>query len=162
MSTSVYTGLDGFNFTRKHFLQICFRKVLACNDTAYKVQEIIQTQLCIIQYRLYYIIIFYLNDMFRPILGHHQVLICRRSAAMGWGARSWDHIVWLQLEYVCLSAIIQMHVEMQSMLSLGCWLLSLAGWVYSKAETCGLTLCRSNLNPYCIGRKAGVFQWAFK
>jgi hypothetical protein len=27
MSTSVYTGLNPFNFIRKHFLQICFRKV---------------------------------------------------------------------------------------------------------------------------------------
>jgi hypothetical protein len=27
MSTSVNTGLDPFNFIRKHFLQICFRKV---------------------------------------------------------------------------------------------------------------------------------------
>jgi hypothetical protein len=27
MSTSIYTGLDPFNFIRKHFLQICFRKV---------------------------------------------------------------------------------------------------------------------------------------
>jgi hypothetical protein len=26
-----------------------------------------------------------------------------------------------------------------------------------------LTLCRSNLNPYCLGRKAAFFfQWAFK
>jgi hypothetical protein len=24
-----------------------------------------------------------------------------------------------------------------------------------------LTLCRSNLNPYCLGRKAAFFQWAF-
>jgi hypothetical protein len=27
MSTSVYTGLNPFNFIRKHFLQICVRKV---------------------------------------------------------------------------------------------------------------------------------------
>jgi hypothetical protein len=27
MSTSVYTGLCPFNFIRKHFLQICVRKV---------------------------------------------------------------------------------------------------------------------------------------
>jgi hypothetical protein len=27
MSTSVDTGLTPFNFIRKHFLQICFRKV---------------------------------------------------------------------------------------------------------------------------------------
>jgi hypothetical protein len=27
MSTSVYTGLNPFNFIHKHFLQICFRKV---------------------------------------------------------------------------------------------------------------------------------------
>jgi hypothetical protein len=27
MSTSVYTGLNPFNFIRKHSLQICFRKV---------------------------------------------------------------------------------------------------------------------------------------
>jgi hypothetical protein len=27
MSTSVYAGLNSFNFIRKHFLQICFRKV---------------------------------------------------------------------------------------------------------------------------------------
>jgi hypothetical protein len=26
MSTSVYTGLNPFNFIRKHFLQICVRK----------------------------------------------------------------------------------------------------------------------------------------
>jgi hypothetical protein len=25
-----------------------------------------------------------------------------------------------------------------------------------------LTLCQSNLNPYCLGRKAAFFQWAFK
>jgi hypothetical protein len=25
-----------------------------------------------------------------------------------------------------------------------------------------LTLCQSNLNPYCMGRKAAFFQWAFK
>jgi hypothetical protein len=25
-----------------------------------------------------------------------------------------------------------------------------------------LTLCRSNLKPYCMGRKAAVFQQAFK
>jgi hypothetical protein len=31
----------------------------------------------------------------------------------------------------------------------------------SKART--LTLCRTNLNPYCMGRKAAFFfQWAFK
>jgi hypothetical protein len=28
MSTSVYTGLNPFNFIRKHFLQICLRKVV--------------------------------------------------------------------------------------------------------------------------------------
>jgi hypothetical protein len=27
MSTSVYTGLNQFNFIRKHFLQVCVRKV---------------------------------------------------------------------------------------------------------------------------------------
>jgi hypothetical protein len=27
MSTSVYTGLNPFTFIRKHFLQICVRKV---------------------------------------------------------------------------------------------------------------------------------------
>jgi hypothetical protein len=27
MSTSLYTGLNSFNFIRKHLLQICFRKV---------------------------------------------------------------------------------------------------------------------------------------
>jgi hypothetical protein len=27
MSTSVYTGLNPFNFSRKHFLQICIWKV---------------------------------------------------------------------------------------------------------------------------------------
>jgi hypothetical protein len=27
MSTSVYTGLNTFNFISKHFLQICVRKV---------------------------------------------------------------------------------------------------------------------------------------
>jgi hypothetical protein len=27
MSTSVYTGLNPFNFVRKHFLLICVRKV---------------------------------------------------------------------------------------------------------------------------------------
>jgi hypothetical protein len=27
MSTRVYTGLNPFNFIRKHFLQICVRKV---------------------------------------------------------------------------------------------------------------------------------------
>jgi hypothetical protein len=27
MSMSVYTGLNPFNFIRKHFLQICVRKV---------------------------------------------------------------------------------------------------------------------------------------
>jgi hypothetical protein len=27
MTTSVYTGLNPFNFIRKHFLQICVRKV---------------------------------------------------------------------------------------------------------------------------------------
>jgi hypothetical protein len=27
MSTSVYTGLNPFNFIRKHFLQICIREV---------------------------------------------------------------------------------------------------------------------------------------
>jgi hypothetical protein len=25
-----------------------------------------------------------------------------------------------------------------------------------------LTLCRSYLNPYCLGRKTAFFQWAFK
>jgi hypothetical protein len=25
-----------------------------------------------------------------------------------------------------------------------------------------LTFCRSNLDPYCMGRKAAFFQWAFK
>jgi hypothetical protein len=29
MSTSVYTGLNPFNFIRKHFLQICVLKVFA-------------------------------------------------------------------------------------------------------------------------------------
>jgi hypothetical protein len=29
MYTSVYTGLNSFNFIRKHFLQICFRNVAA-------------------------------------------------------------------------------------------------------------------------------------
>jgi hypothetical protein len=28
--------------------------------------------------------------------------------------------------------------------------------------TLSLTLWRSNLNPYCMGRKAAFFQWAFK
>jgi hypothetical protein len=32
-----------------------------------------------------------------------------------------------------------------------------------KTKTHELTLCQSNLNPYCLGRKAGFFfQWAFK
>jgi hypothetical protein len=34
--------------------------------------------------------------------------------------------------------------------------------VGSRSNVCALTLCRSNLNPYCLGSKAAFFQCAFK
>jgi hypothetical protein len=37
MSTSVYTGLNPFNFIRKHFLQVCVLKVAV---RLYKVLEV--------------------------------------------------------------------------------------------------------------------------
>jgi hypothetical protein len=47
MSTSVDTGLSPFNFIRKHFLQICVRKV-AVHLT--KVMEVMSTN---VPYRTY-------------------------------------------------------------------------------------------------------------
>jgi hypothetical protein len=41
MSTSVYTGLNQFNFIRKHFMQICVRKVAV---HLYKVLEVMSTR----------------------------------------------------------------------------------------------------------------------
>jgi hypothetical protein len=40
MSTSVYTGLNTFNFIRKHLLQICVRKVAV---PLQKVMEVMST-----------------------------------------------------------------------------------------------------------------------
>jgi hypothetical protein len=40
MSTSVYTGLNPFNFIRKHFLQICVRKVAV---HLYRMLEVMST-----------------------------------------------------------------------------------------------------------------------
>jgi hypothetical protein len=40
MSTSVYTGLNPFNFIGKHFLQICVRKVAV---HLWKVLEVMST-----------------------------------------------------------------------------------------------------------------------
>jgi hypothetical protein len=40
MPTSVYTGLNPFNLIRKHFLQICVRKVAV---HLYKVLEVMST-----------------------------------------------------------------------------------------------------------------------
>jgi hypothetical protein len=46
MSTSVYTGLNPFNFIRKHFLQICVRKVAV---HLYKLLEVMSTgQQCVV------------------------------------------------------------------------------------------------------------------
>jgi hypothetical protein len=39
MSTSVYTGLNPFNFNRKHFLQICVRKVAVHLEKALEVMS---------------------------------------------------------------------------------------------------------------------------
>jgi hypothetical protein len=36
------------------------------------------------------------------------------------------------------------------------------GRIYKLLKWILLTLCRSNLNPYCLGRKAAFFQRAFK
>jgi hypothetical protein len=40
MSTSLYTGLNPFNFIRKHFLQICVRKAAV---HLHKVLELMST-----------------------------------------------------------------------------------------------------------------------
>jgi hypothetical protein len=40
MSTSVYTGLNPFNFIHKHFLKICVRKVAV---HLYKLSEVMST-----------------------------------------------------------------------------------------------------------------------
>jgi hypothetical protein len=40
MSTDIYTGLNPFNFIRKHFLQICVRKVAVHLQ---KVSEVMST-----------------------------------------------------------------------------------------------------------------------
>jgi hypothetical protein len=43
MSTSVCTGLNPFNFIRRHFLQICVRKVAV---HLWKVLEVMSTSVC--------------------------------------------------------------------------------------------------------------------